>query len=456
MRAVVLGLGLMLIASGCRAQHDLAEDGGSTAYVGDYDAEPRDGGHVDCALLVRRLQELGANTYMWLIWHSPNDWEDLHEFLPLAAAAGITVWVYLVPPSETSAVHPELGFPYSEPFRLDYVRWAEEIAKLSLEHENLVGYVIDDFWGNVNPHWFTPESIRAMVDAGRAINPRIKFYPLMYFNQIGPRFVNMLGTVVDGVVAAYPPSPAAIEHALSWLNGEATAPPEGSVVYPWDTSSRAGDFGFLQQTVKVVNADNASISFRFKDDFGGPTESYHFMQARIDDKVVWEEDVAGADAGEVTVDVSDQVAGKGEVTLSLGIFDRQGVSNFGVTATFTDLRAQGLELADMANVHAWTESVRGSFTTAASPPWTPEVPIHLPLILMPAAQAREYEHRHGEPGTPERVAAMYEMCLRFVREGQAQGVVSYCLDKSEGSASFDAVAAVIAAFWRDLEEGTED
>ena len=37
---------------------------------------------------------------------------------------------------------------YSEPFRLDYGRWAEEIARLSLQHTNLTGWVIDDFYAN--------------------------------------------------------------------------------------------------------------------------------------------------------------------------------------------------------------------------------------------------------------------------------------------------------------------
>ncbi len=41
--------------------------------LGDYDAEPRAGGHVDSDLLVRRLGDLGANTYMWLVLHSAND-----------------------------------------------------------------------------------------------------------------------------------------------------------------------------------------------------------------------------------------------------------------------------------------------------------------------------------------------------------------------------------------------
>ena len=438
-RAAAMLVCMMVLVIPCRAQ---------TPFIGDYDAELRDGDHVDCELMVQRLQELGANTYMWLIWHSPNDWEDLHEFLPLAAEADITVWVYLVPPSESTITHEQ--FPYSEPFRLDYVRWAEEIAKLSLEHENLVGYVIDDFWGNVTPRWFTPESIQAMVDAGRAINPEIKFYPLMYFNQIGPRFVQMLGTVVDGVVAAYPRNPEAVERALTWLSGEFAVPPQGSVSYPWDTASRAGDFGFLRQTVRVLDAEVASLTFGFSDDFDGPTEGYHMMQARVDDEVVWEEDVASEDEGEVTLDLSEDVAGKDEITLSLGIFDRTGVGNFGVTATFSDLQAEGLELADMTAADAWTESVRGSFVTAASPPWEPEEPIDLPLILMPSGSRGAYEKRNGEPATPELIAARYQMCLQFVREGAVEGVVSYCLDKTPGNEDFDAVREVIAEFWRDF------
>ncbi len=440
MRAALLMLTLTLIAAGCCAQ---------TPFVGDYDAELRDGEHVDCELMVERLQELGANTYMWLIWHSPNDWEDLHEFLPLAAEADITVWVYLVPPSETAATHEQ--FPYSEPFRLDYVRWAEEIARLSLEHDNLVGYVIDDFWGNVNPRWFTPESIRAMVDAGRAINPEIKFYPLMYFNQIGSRFIQMLGTVVDGVVAAYPRNPEAVERALTWLNGEFIVPPQGTVTHPWDTPSQAGDCGFLQQTVRVLDAEAAALTFSFSDDFDGPTAGYHMMQARVGDEVVWEEDVAGEDDGEVTLDLSEVVAGEDEVTLSLGLFDRTGVGNFGVTAIFSDLKAEGLEVADITAVDAWTESVRGSFVTAATPPWEPEEPIDLPLILMPSGSRSAYEKRNDDPGTAELIAAKYEMCLQFVREGRVQGVVSYCLDKTPGNEDFDAVAEIIAEFWRDFE-----
>ena len=53
-----------------------------TPFLGDYNAELREGKHVNVDLMVQRLSEFGANTYMWLIWHSPNDWDGLHDFAP--------------------------------------------------------------------------------------------------------------------------------------------------------------------------------------------------------------------------------------------------------------------------------------------------------------------------------------------------------------------------------------
>src|SRR6516165_9211382 len=99
-------------------------------HLADYDAElRRPDGHIDSDAMVRRLKELGVNTYYWLVWHAATDWDDLHDFLPKAAKEGIDVWVYLVPPTESP---PKFSRNYSEPFRLDYVRWGQEIARLSL------------------------------------------------------------------------------------------------------------------------------------------------------------------------------------------------------------------------------------------------------------------------------------------------------------------------------------
>jgi hypothetical protein len=97
--------------------------------VADYDAElRRPDGRVEVDLMVKRLTELGVRTYYWLLWHAPTDWDDLKLFLPQAAKSSLEVWVYLVPPSES----PPQAKDYSEPFRTDSQRWAEEIARLSL------------------------------------------------------------------------------------------------------------------------------------------------------------------------------------------------------------------------------------------------------------------------------------------------------------------------------------
>src|SRR5574343_565698 len=111
------------------------------------------------ALAGGQLQQMKANTYMWLVWHSQYDWSDLRYFLPKAKAAGINVWVYLVPHSETPAGSSTFKL-YSEPYRTDYVQWAAEIARLSLQHSNLKGYVIDDFVENMIPGRFTADYVR--------------------------------------------------------------------------------------------------------------------------------------------------------------------------------------------------------------------------------------------------------------------------------------------------------
>ena len=100
----------------------------SSLHFADYDSKPRRAdGHVDGDALLARLKELHVTTYYWLIYHAATDWEDLKAFLPKAAAANIQVWVYLVPPTESAPLE---GTTYPEPFRLDYGRWAEEIARL--------------------------------------------------------------------------------------------------------------------------------------------------------------------------------------------------------------------------------------------------------------------------------------------------------------------------------------
>jgi len=165
---------------------------------GTYDAEPRrPDGRVDVERLVAELVAIRANTYNFLVWRAASDWEDFKLFLPRARAKGIRVWVTLVPPSES----PPHTRQYSEPFRLDYQRWAVEIAKLSVQEPNLAAWSLDDF--SYDSKTFTPEYMRQMIEASRRINPRPAFVPCLYYDHITPQLAEKYRPFVDGILFPY-------------------------------------------------------------------------------------------------------------------------------------------------------------------------------------------------------------------------------------------------------------
>ena len=422
-------------------------------HLADYDSElRRPDGRVDIDGMVTRLKELGVTTYYWLVWHVPTDWDDLKLFLPKAAAAGIDVWAYLVPPSESP---PKYGNQYSEPFRLDYHRWGQEIARLSLQHANLTAWVIDDFYAN--HEFFTPAYLREMQARAKRINPRLAFLPLMYFDEIRAKFVEEYRDVIDGVVVAYLQDRDEIEWTWAILNDAAVVPP-GELSYPWDTPSKAGDFVMASQSAQVLPAERYVVAFRERDDFTGLTSGYHFKQLLVDGVVVWEDDVAGGTFAwrKITVDVTEHVRGRTRVTVALRLFDKKGVSNFGMRWHLSELRGENLQfLAALAEPGIWKVDQQGSFeagfgTVARSG----ERRFHIPFISMTAGDIREFQQRHGDPATPERVAEWLRMSLQARRDGKCDGVVTYCLDKRLQSRTFSLARELFREFRR--EDNVQD
>lgn len=404
-------------------------------HLADYDSElRRPDGRVDTETMVRRLNDLGVTTFYWLVWHARTDWDDLKLFLPQARAAGIEVWVYLVPPSESP---PHYGTQYSEPFRLDYHRWAEEIARLSVDHTNLTAWVIDDFYAN--HQLFTPAYLREMQARAKRLNPHLAFLPLMYFDEIRPKFADSYREVIDGVVVAYLQDREEIERTWAVLNdAEVTAP--GEISYPWDTPSKAGDFVVASQAAKVLPAERSRLHFREYDDFTGPTAGYHFKQLLVDGEVVWEEDVAGGTSAwrEVAIDLGRSLRDKTNVTIGFRLFDKKGVSNFGVRWRLSSLRAEGLQpAADLNETKKWTVRQQGAFETGFGTVLrTGQRRFHIPFISMTAADASEFRQRHGDPATPKRIADQLRLSLQAWQEGKCDGVVTYCLDKRPTSQTF--------------------
>ncbi len=405
-------------------------------HFADYDSEPRrPDGRVDCDALVARLKELHVTTYYWLVWHAATDWDDLKVFLPTAAEAGLQVWVYLVPPTESA---PKYGTAYMEPYRLDYGRWAEEIGRLSLARTNLTAWVIDDFYAN--HEFFTPAAVRELQRRGQSINPRLAFLPLMYFNEIRRPFVRDYREVIDGVVVAYPQDRDEIDHAWAILNDAAVALP-GELSYPASTPSQPGDFVQASQSAAVQAGEHHRLRFRERDDFTAGTSGYHFKRLLVNDRVLWEEDVAGGTNAwrKVSVDVPAAARSGTNVTIAFRLLDKKGVSNFGVRWQVKELQAEGLTLAaGLDQPQRWQVSQRGSFEAGFGDRLrAPERRFHVPFIVMTAGHAGEFKLRHGEPASPERMAEWLRFCLQAWREGKCDGVVTYCLEKQAGSRVFD-------------------
>jgi uncharacterized protein YfiM (DUF2279 family) len=405
-------------------------------HFADYDSEPRRAdGHVDGEALLSRLKELHVTTYYWLVWHAGTDWDDLKLFLPKAAEANIEVWVYLVPPTESA---PREGDLYPEPFRLDYGRWAEEIARLSLQHTNLTGWVIDDFYAN--HEFFTPAAVRDMQKRAKGINPRLSFLPLMYFGEIRRAFVQDYREVIDGVVVAYPQDRDEIDQAWAILNDAAVVMP-GELSFPWSTPSQAGDFVQASQSATVLAGGRQRLRFRERDDFTAATAGYHFKQLLVNDTVVWEADIAGGTNAwaEVMADVTAAAQIKTNLTVAFRLLDKKGVSNFGVRWQVKDLQAEGLKLAvGLDQPQRWRVSQRGAFECGFGDRIRPpQHRFHVPFIVMTAGDASEFRMRHGDPASPERIAEWLRFCLQAWREGKCDGVVTYCLDKQPRSRVFD-------------------
>ena len=183
--------------------------------MADYDAEPRlsadaiqigspnDKKRIDIDWLVKHCEDLGVNCYHFLVWHQPTDWEDFQSFVAAAEKSGalarrnFTVWVYLVPPSESQDMK-------SEPFGMDYIAWMENIAKFSKDHPGVTAVCIDDFYGsNENRNLYTRDYLTKMREAADKYNPKLALVTVLYWDDVDlKREVEILeeaGVIADSI-----------------------------------------------------------------------------------------------------------------------------------------------------------------------------------------------------------------------------------------------------------------
>ncbi len=171
---------------------------GEKMVLGTYAELPRmENGRADIPKLIVQLRDLHANTYNWLVWKGEKDWDDLILFLPVAKQNNISVWITIVPPSESK---PKAKWN-SEPYGTDYLKWCAEIAKLSVQYHNLVAISIDDFVHNLST--YTPSYLEEMISVIDQYNPKLQFIPCSYYRQITPSFVFSYQEYFDGILFPY-------------------------------------------------------------------------------------------------------------------------------------------------------------------------------------------------------------------------------------------------------------
>ncbi|MGE5682100.1 MAG: heparin lyase I family protein [Bacillota bacterium] len=131
---------------------------------------------------VPQMKKVSAAIYIYNIDEN-NTWKGLHNFLIKAKSSGTTVYVGLKPPTKSPLLCSTCG--YSEPYRLDFITWAKEIAKLSIRYSNLKGYAIQDFQTNLDLGYLKQSYIDSMIAAGKTINPKLVFDPTIYTTGTG-------------------------------------------------------------------------------------------------------------------------------------------------------------------------------------------------------------------------------------------------------------------------------
>jgi hypothetical protein len=195
--AVISAVALIVIAGAAASYLLLPSLGGTGTFVkGQYAGTPRTtSGEIDSEGLLRLLRASNSNTYNVVFGRSIHELGMLQGLLASAEEEGIDIWITILPPSELSQER-RYNMSYS-----DYIGWARELARLSLEHESLAAWSIDNVL--VDYDFFTPAYMERITAAAEEINPQLMFVPVVYYpNVVSPVFGEM-SRFFDGVQFYY-------------------------------------------------------------------------------------------------------------------------------------------------------------------------------------------------------------------------------------------------------------
>ena len=379
---------------------------------------------------IRFMNTIGATTHLYPIYYENQGWRDLVDVEMFKYdSAGIDVWVYLRPASETG----------SEPFDTNFVAWADTIAKLSLVYPHLKGYMIDDFWNNVpyNPTVhpdhvsLTPAYVDSFVTIGKAINPDIKFYPLLYAGQYGNVDVfDYYLPIIDGAVIGYPgyvssylpQYDVSVWDSLDIIQASVLTNTDNHPFHVTETISVADDSAFAYRNIIVTDAGDISITVFTK----GLAQFYYKndiieFRVKIDDVIAFQKDMSDSTLARLTtIDLTSALSGKDSAKLSVGVYN--------TTPPYATIVNAAIAITDLTGA-TWSTASSSWAGVDTSGSWTIHIPtteFDLDLIAMPyGIVGGIYTTEYYDTSTVENVSRWINRLGTWWLAGDIQGIAPF-------------------------------
>jgi hypothetical protein len=409
---------------------------GNGVVLGDCGAVLDASKRVDVDRTIDALVAMHMNTFAYSMQESPTAWEQLPQFADAAAKHGINVWIYLAPWTEVPPLRP--GKMACEPYRLDFIAWAQHTAELSKQHPNITAILIDDFAPNdTQPDRFTPDYTRAMKRAAVAGNPQLKIYAILYFDQAWADFVDRFSALVDGAVVCYPSSQEEIDSAANYLSGG----PHGAAIVVDMGAHNVGKSSTTGMVATVSPPNGHGIRFLFDDASISQSTGEHTAFVSLNGRVVWSRRIADRCRDEV-VDIPFPPTRSPSVQVALGVTGHYLGEKSEYITRFDDVVIlQGGKPAPTQPRWRLSDPASVAATVAQAGKGTGN---RVPMFLMPAAAPFEYTRRYNPPVTPASIGAKIELCLNNVRQQKSVGVVNFCTPKDPSDPILQLVAKLFA------------
>lgn len=379
-------------------------------------------GSVDISATIDVLRREDVNTDLYQCWRTAGDWDQLPAFADAAKEAGIEVWVYLVPWSETPLKRKT--FAYSEPFKTDYIAWGDAIGKLSKAHPNITAWVMDDFYINATqPDRFTNKYVDRMLAAGKAQNPKLKFFPVVYFQQPWADFVQRFATKVDGVIACYPQSMAEIDEALGYLNDQPRGP---SLLASWSRNAKVRAGSEAIATCRVRAPAGAHLRLFLDDQTFGEEIGAHVAFVRMNGRAAWVRYV-GDDRVETDVNLPLPDSRNG-VLIEVGVRVAELSNGALVQIRLDDIRVVNREGRRIDT--KWRATGEADMHPELTPASDGGGEFHVPMHILVATLPAEHEKRYGEAPTVDSIRQKVRLATDCVRQGKTAGIICWYTPKS--------------------------